>query len=108
METAFTYANENNGWFNRSLSRHYDADKKLAQITIYRNGVIKTDRDMIGINKYLIESICSLIRDNLTYSQRGVVEKNELAVKPLTITVWTNQFSDVGENAKFIDKMERA
>jgi len=107
INTAFTYANENNGWFKSLTFEALRRDKKLAQVTVYRNGVIKTDRDMIGINKYLIESICSLIRDNLTLFSKRSRRENELAVKPLTIQFGQNQFSDIGENAKFIDKMNQ-
>jgi hypothetical protein len=107
LDTAFTYANENNGWFKSLTFEALRRDKKFAQITVYRNGVIKTDNDVIGINKYLIESICNLIRDNLALFSKRSRTENQMAVKPLTIQFGQNQFSDVDENAKFIDKMNQ-
>lgn len=108
LEAVFSYAQEQNAWF-RSLSFQARRDTSIAtEVTIYRNGIIKTNRDFKGVYNNLVLPICNLIDENIKlFDKRARRDNPNLDVKPLVVQFGRDQFKDVAENARFITAMRK-
>lgn len=108
LEEAFTYAQEQNAWF-RSLSFEARRDNRvIAEVTVHRNGIIKTNRDFPGIYSNLILPICDLIDENIRlFAKRARRDNPELEVSPLVVQFGRDQFKDTEENSRFITAIRK-
>jgi hypothetical protein len=108
LEGAFEYAQEQNGWF-RSLT--FEALRKstvFAEVTVYRNGIVRTDGEFDSVYRSLVLPICQVIEDNLElFSRRSRRENPDLNVRPLAVEFERDQFEDTEENAKFIEAIQK-
>lgn len=108
LREAFTYAQEQNAWF-RSLS--FEARRNnhiIAEVTVYRNGIIKTNRDFPDIYNNLILPICDLIDENIQlFAKRARRDNPNLNVRPLVVQFGHDQFKDIEENSRFITAVRK-
>lgn len=108
LEGAFIYAEEQNGWFRSLTFEALRNSKVLAEGTVSRNGIVKTDGEFRGMYRSLVSPICELISENLRlFSRRGRRENPQLSVRPLIIEFPRDQFSNVEENARFIGSVRK-
>lgn len=106
LEGAFQYAAEQNGWFRSLTFEAARRSKVLAEISIQRNGIVRTDGDLSGVYDNLVLPICDLINNNIRqFNNRSRRDNPELAVRPLSIDFGREQFDTVEENARFIEAM---
>lgn len=108
LEGAFEYAHEQNGWF-RSLT--FEALRKStvsAEVTVYRNGIVRTDGEFDSVYSSLVLPICQVIQENLElFSKRSRRENPDLNVRPLAIEFEGDQFENTEENVKFIEAIRK-
>jgi len=108
LEGAFAYAEEQNSWFRSLTFESLRESRVIAETTVNRNGVIKTDGDFSGICEYLVSPICQQISENLKlFEKRGRRDVPSLGVRPLSIEFPKEQFENVEENAKFIGAIRK-
>ena len=108
LESAFSYAQEQNAWF-RSLSvEAYRNNQLVVELTVHRNGVIKTNHNFHGIYDSLVLPICNLIDENIKlFTKRARRENPQLEVRPLAIQFGSDQFKDIEENTRFISAIRK-
>ncbi len=108
LEGVFRFAEEQNGWF-RSLSFEILKEKKaLTNATVHRNGVIKTDGQLLSMYAKFLSPICQTIHENINlFAKRSRTENPRFSVRPLVVEFKKDQFEDVKENAKFINAIRR-
>lgn len=108
LEGAFEYSQEQNGWF-RSLT--FEALRRptvLAEATVHRNGIVRTNGEFDSVYKSLVLPICQVVHDNLElFSRRSRRENPGLNVRPLAIEFDGDQFENTEENVKFIEAMRK-
>ena len=108
LEGAFAYAEEQNGWFRSLTFEALKESRVIAETTIARNGMIKTDGDLNGVYEYLISPVCQLVSDNLKlFAKRGRRDDPLLGVRPLAIEFPREQFANIEENARFIGAIRK-
>jgi len=108
LEGAFKYANEQNAWFRSLTFEALRESRVAAEVSIYRNGVTKTDGDFLSVYASLVSRLCALARSNVElFGHRSRRENPDLTVRPLAIHFDVEQFEDVEENAKFIGAMRK-
>jgi hypothetical protein len=108
LEGAFAYAEDQNGWFRSLTFEVLKESRVVAETTISRNGVVKTDGDLHGVYESLVSPICELISDNLRlFAKRSRRDNPLLGVRPLSIEFPKEQFANIEENARFIGAIRK-
>lgn len=110
LNEAFNWVYQNNGWFQSlkfTAMRQNDPDP-AAEISITRQGVIRTTRLFSKVFESFVLPICKTIHENnVFFGNRGRRDNRDLAARPLTIDFGIEQFSDPSENIKFIQSLRR-
>lgn len=103
---AFNYIYEQNGWFQSLQFQAKRNNYALADISLTRQGVLKTDGMFEQVfNSFIIPTCKTLHENTVIFGNRSRRDNKTLSVKPLAINFESEQFSDVSENAKFIKAM---
>ena len=112
LDEAFSFIHENNGWFK---SLQFEAKRHgniIADISIDRQGRIRTDRQFNLVYNGFIAPSARMLNDNYRlFSKRSRKEVENLAPRPLSIDYSTDIFEDVNANKTFItaiSKLEKA
>lgn len=108
LDGAFRYANEQNAWFKSLTFEALEQSRVVAEVSVYRNGVIKTDGNFQRVYNSLVSRVCLLARSNVElFSNRSRRDNPDLTVRPLSIHYDFELFEDIEENAKFISAMRK-
>jgi hypothetical protein len=107
LDEAFHWVFDNNGWFNSITFNARNQYEGSTEVSISRQGVIKTNANFVRVFQQFVEPICKDIANDIeVYRSRGRRE-NAFVAKPLIIDFEVEQFADVAENARFIEAMQR-
>lgn len=103
---AFGYAQEQNSWFE-SLTFEALRDSSVhAEITVARDGMLKTDGQLLKVFDNLVLAICKTAYENHElFRMRSRRDNASLDVKPLVVNFGSEQLADEGERKKLIEVM---
>ncbi len=108
LTEAFNWVHQNNGWFQ---SLQFEARRNaaaIAEISFTRQGIVRTNHIFSKVFEAFVLPVCKTIHENIEiFGHRSRRESADLAAKPLVIDFEEGQFSEVSENAKFIQAMRR-
>jgi hypothetical protein len=108
LNEAFNWVYQNNGWFQSLKFRAMRQNYPAAEISITRQGVIRTTHLFSKVFESFVLPICKIIHENNEFfGNRSRRDNRNLAAKPLTIDFGIDQFSDPLENIKFIQSLRR-
>lgn len=106
LSGAFDLALEQNGWFKSLTFESIRDNRVFAEITINRNGVVKTNRELLHVFNTLIEQICEIVHYHFElFRRRGRRENELLEVRPLTIKFIKDQLRETEERNRLIETM---
>lgn len=106
LDGAFDFAQEQNGWFKSLTFEAWKNSRIDAEITVTRNGVMKTDRQFLKVFDGLISPICQIVHNNHDmFRKRSRRDSVSLEVRPLTINFGRDQLADEEERAKLVEAM---
>jgi hypothetical protein len=103
---AFEFAQEQNSWFE-SLTFEALRDSIVhAEITVARDGMVKTDGQLLKVFDNLVSAICKTAHENhKLFRMRSRRDNPSLDVKPLAVNFGREQLADEGERKKLIEVM---
>jgi hypothetical protein len=108
LDQAFNWVYQNNGWFQSLKFTAMRQNNPAAEISITRQGVIRTTRLFSKVFESFVMPICKTINENNEFfGNRSRRDNRNLAARPLTIDFGIEQFSDPSENIKFIQSLRR-
>ena len=108
LNEAFNWVYDNNGWFQSLTFKAMRPDYAAAEISMTRQGVIRTNRMFSKVFACFVQPVCKTIHDNIEFfGNRSRRDNLNLAARPLTIDFGIDQFSDSSENIKFIQSLRR-
>lgn len=108
VDEAFQWVAQNNGWFNKIEFEPYRDSRSVANISLTRQGVIRSDALLSIVVRDFVDPIAKTIHENIEFfSQRGRRDNPNLAVRPLSIDFGSEQFADVAENSRLIRSLRR-
>lgn len=106
LDGAFDFAQEQNGWFQSITFEALRDSKVHAEITVARNGMIKTDGQFLKVFDNLVSTIYKTVHDNYElFRMRSRRDNPSLDVRPLTINFGRDQLTDEEEIGKLIEVM---
>ncbi|MDQ1350022.1 MAG: hypothetical protein QG657_323 [Acidobacteriota bacterium] len=108
LNEAFNWVYQNNGWFQslqfKVKAHHFPG----AEVSITRQGIVRTTRLFSKVFKSFILPVCKMIHENNEFfGNRSRRDNLNLAARPLTIDFGMDQFSESSENSKFIQSLRR-
>lgn len=107
IERAFEWVANENGWFQNLTFRVNKSSMPTAEISISRNGIIRSNRYFKLIFSDFILPISNVTYENIKFfSKRARLEDPDRNVHPLVINLGEDQFINPEENHKFIDIMK--
>ena len=108
LEGAFDYTHEQNGWFRSLTFEALRESTAFGKVTVYRNGIVRTDGEFDSVYNSLVLPICQVAHDNLElFSKRSRRENLDLNVRPLAIEFEGDQIENTEENVKFIEAIRK-
>lgn len=108
LNKAFNWVYQNNGWFQSLQFTALREKSPVAEVSITRQGVVRTDRLFSKVFNNFVLPVCKTIHENnVFFGNRSRRENLNLAARPLTIDFDIDQFSDPSENMKFIQALKR-
>lgn len=108
LNKAFNWLYQNNGWFQSLKFKAMRHNSPAAEISITRQGVIRTNHLFSKVFEGFVLPICKTIHDNMVFfGNRSRRDNRNLAARPLTIDFDPDTFSDPSENIKFIQSLRR-
>ena len=108
LEKAFTWASEQDGWFQSLTVQASEKFTRPMNITVWRHGIVATDRALEKVFTSFLEHIEKTVHDNVVlFSQRSRREVKNRDIRPLSINLAYNVFEDVKENRRFIGQMQK-
>jgi hypothetical protein len=103
---AFDFAQEHNSWFQSLTFEALRDSTVCAEITVARDGVIKTDGQLCRVFDNLASAICKTAHENhKLFRMRSRRDSPSLDVKPLTVNFGREQLADEEERIKLIEVM---
>jgi len=112
LEEAFTFIQENNGWFKSLQFDSMRYDRVITEVAIDRRGRVRTDRQFLMVYDGFIKPTCRLMNENYRlFSNRSRRQIENLSTRPLSIDYSTDLFQDVAVNKTFIaavNKLDKA
>jgi hypothetical protein len=106
LDGAFDYAQEQNGWFHSITFEALKNYSICAEITLARNGIIKTNGQFLAVFNSLVSPIVKTVHDNYElFKMRGRRDNPSLDVRPLTINFGRDQLVDKEERDRLVDTM---
>jgi hypothetical protein len=107
IERAFEWVASENGWFQNLTFRVDKSSMPTAEISISRNGIIRSNRYFKLVFSDFILPISKVTYENIKFfSKRARLEDPDRNVHPLVIDIGEDQFINPEENHKFIDIMK--
>jgi len=108
LDEAFNWVYQNNGWFQSLKFTAMRQNNPAAEISITRQGVIRTTHLFSKVFESFVLPICKTIHENnIFFGNRSRRDNRNLAAKPLTIDFGIDQFAESSENIKFIQSLRR-
>lgn len=106
LDGAFIFAQEQNGWFKSLTFKALRNWVALAEITVKRNGMVKTNGEFLNIFDDLIPPVCEIVHRNYELFRNRSRRDNALSeVRPLAINFGRDQLGDDEEKTKLIEAM---
>lgn len=108
LEDAFSFINDNNGWFKSLQFEVLRNEHTISEIFIDRQGRVRTDRQLLQIFNGFIKPACALLNSNYQlFSNRSRKYVDNLSPKPLSIDYSGDLFETVTVNEKFINAISK-
>lgn len=106
LEKAFEWVADENGWFQNLKFKVGKLQAPNVEISVSRNGVIKSNGYMRLIYEFFILPISKTVYENVKFfSKRARLDNPNRNIRPLCIDFGYEQFIELEENRKFIDAM---
>ena len=107
IEKAFEWVANENGWFQNLTFRINRPSMPTTEISISRNGIVRSNRYFKLIFSDFILPISKVSYENIKFfSKRARLEDPDRNIHPLVIDLGEDQFINPEENHKFIDIMK--
>jgi hypothetical protein len=108
LEDAFSFIQDNNGWFKSLQFEALKNGHTLSEIFIDRQGRVRTDRQFLIVYDGFIKPACNLLNANYQlFSNRSRKYLENLTPRPLTIDYSADLFEAVSVNEKFINAVSK-
>ncbi len=108
LTEAFNWVHQNNGWFQSLQFEVKRNPATIAEISFTRQGIVRTNHIFSKVFEAFVLPVCKTIHENIEiFGHRSRRENADFSAKPLVIDFGERQFSEVSENAKFIQAMRR-
>lgn len=106
LDGAFNLALEQNGWFKSLTFESIKNSMVFAETTLNRNGIVKTDRNLLIVFNQLVKEICNLVHYQFElFRNRSRRDSELLEVRPLTIKFAKDRLGESEERSRLIETM---
>lgn len=108
LEEAFSFIQDNNGWFKSLQFEVLKYEQVLSEIFIDRQGRVRADRQFQVVYDGFVKPICNLLNINYKlFSNRSRKNTEDLLPRPLSIDYVNDVFEDISINEKFINAVSQ-
>lgn len=106
LEKAFEWVADENGWFQNLKFKVRKHQGPKVEISVSRNGVIKSNGYMKLIYEHFILPMSKKVYEDFKFfSKRARLDNPNRDIRPLSIDFGYEQFTELEENQKFIGAM---
>jgi hypothetical protein len=106
LDGAFDFAKDQNGWFSSISFEAWKNSRLQAEITVTRNGRIRTSQETLAVFENLVSPICKIAHEDYElFKRRSRKDSPSLDVRPITINFGGDQLADKDERLKLIEAM---